>query len=84
MLHLYISGERRCVKVKFKRVICVVVLLSTLFSFSAFANENNNEDEKLVPVTKEVAAQMAMNWVRSIEPELQLSIGEIREIYDVT
>ncbi len=66
------------------RVICVVVLLSTLFSFSAFANENNNEDEKLVPVTKEVAAQMAMNWVRSIEPELQLSIGEIREIYDVT
>lgn len=27
---------------------------------------------------------IAMNWVRSIEPELQLSIGEIREIYDVT
>lgn len=66
-----------------KRIISCILFFILLFSniFTVCAQEKN---ESMIKVTEEVVEEIALNWAESMNPELDLSVGNIVELYDNT
>lgn len=65
-----------------RRILPCIVMISLLITsaITVSAEENSN----MIKVTDEIVEEIALNWASSMEPELDLDVDNIVELYDST
>lgn len=66
-----------------KRIISSIIVFALLFS-SVVTVSAEEENSNMIKVTDEIVEEIALNWANSMEPELDLTVGNIVELYDNT